>query len=325
MISQLAGPQHMTDWGMRIISNKSPIYSGAGYHFGSVWPLFTGWAAVGEYRYHREQPAYANLRANALLALDGSPGHVTEVLSGDYYQTLSTASPHQIWSAAMVISPVLRGMLGLDTDVARQTVTFVPHLPANWTSVAVKDIRAGDATVGVKYTRTETVLTFEAIQSSGRNPVFIEFRPAISLRARVMKAELDGKPFAYKVEPTENDQHVAFRIPLRGERVILRVTVANDFAVDISSNLPQLGKESEGLRMLSETWSATKDRLDLEVSGTAGQTYELDVRNSGQIANIEGAALVPATQGEGSHISVTIPGSFEGYSYSHIAIQFKTR
>ena len=325
MISQLAGPQHMTDWGMRILSNKSPIYSGAGYHFGSVWPLFTGWAAVGEYRYHREQPAYANLRANALLALDGSPGHVTEVLSGDYYQTLSTASPHQIWSAAMVISPVLRGMLGLDTDVARQTVTFVPHLPANWTSVAVKDIRAGDATVGVKYTRTETVLTFEAMQSSGRNPVFIEFRPAISPRARVMKAELDGKPLAYKVEPTENDQHIAFRIPLRGERVILRVTVANDFAVDISSNMPQLGKESEALRMLSETWSATKDRLDLEVSGTAGQTYELDVRNSGQIANIEGAALVPATQGEGSHISVTIPGSFEGYSYSHIAIQFKTR
>src|SRR5262249_18468395 len=64
MITQLAGHEHMTDWGMRILSNKSPIYSGAGYHYGSVWPLFTGWAAVGEYRYHREQPAYANLRAN---------------------------------------------------------------------------------------------------------------------------------------------------------------------------------------------------------------------------------------------------------------------
>src|SRR3984885_8425815 len=72
--------------------------SGGGYHYGSVWPLFTGWASVGEYRYHREFPAYSNLRANALLALDGSLGHVTEVLSGDYYQPLSTSSPHQIWS-----------------------------------------------------------------------------------------------------------------------------------------------------------------------------------------------------------------------------------
>ncbi|MDP9146720.1 MAG: amylo-alpha-1,6-glucosidase, partial [Acidobacteriota bacterium] len=82
MITQLADVDHQTDWGMRIISGTSTKYSGGGYHYGSVWPLFTGWAAVGEYRYHHEHAAYANLRANALLALDGSPGHVTEVLSG---------------------------------------------------------------------------------------------------------------------------------------------------------------------------------------------------------------------------------------------------
>src|SRR6266436_9371044 len=95
MIQQLADVDHETDWGMRIISNRSPLFSGGGYHYGSVWPLFTGWASVAEYRYHQTFPAYANLRANALLALDGSLGHVTEVLSGDYYQPLSTSSPHQ--------------------------------------------------------------------------------------------------------------------------------------------------------------------------------------------------------------------------------------
>src|SRR5437879_13368051 len=99
---------------MRIISARDPRYSPGGYHFGSVWPLFTGWASVGEYRYHRTLPAYSNLRANALLGADGSLGHVSEVLSGDCHQALCTSSPHQIWSAAMVVSPVLRGMLGLD-------------------------------------------------------------------------------------------------------------------------------------------------------------------------------------------------------------------
>ena len=116
MIDQLSGGDHETDWGMRIISSSNPLYNPGGYHFGSVWPLFTGWASVGEYRYHRPLPAYSNLKANALLALNGSLGHVTEVLSGDYYQPLSTSSPHQIWSAAMVVSPLLRGMLGLETD-----------------------------------------------------------------------------------------------------------------------------------------------------------------------------------------------------------------
>src|SRR3979411_2745512 len=114
---------------MRIISSHSKFYDGSGYHFGSVWPLFTGWASVGEYRYHRALPAYSNLRANALLALDGSLGPVTEVLSGDYYQPISTSSPHQIWSAAMVVSPILRGMLGLETDVPSHRVVFTPHVP----------------------------------------------------------------------------------------------------------------------------------------------------------------------------------------------------
>jgi glycogen debranching enzyme len=56
-IRQLAGPDHQADWGMRIISTEATRYSGGGYHFGSVWPLFTGWASVAEYRYHRAWPA----------------------------------------------------------------------------------------------------------------------------------------------------------------------------------------------------------------------------------------------------------------------------
>src|SRR5437899_1338669 len=144
MITQLAGLDQQTDWGMRIISEHSPKFSGGGYHFGSVWPLFTGWAAVGEYRYHRSFPAYTNLRANALLALDGSLGHVTEVLSGSYYQSLSTSSPHQIWSAAMVVSPILRGMLGLEVDAIHHTVRLTPHVPADWDRFSMENVHVGD-------------------------------------------------------------------------------------------------------------------------------------------------------------------------------------
>src|SRR5215471_2960623 len=85
-ITQLAAEEHQTDWGMRITSRKSSLYDGSGYHYGAVWPLFTGWASVGEYRYHREFPAYSNLRSNALLFNDGALGHFSEVLSGDYNQ-----------------------------------------------------------------------------------------------------------------------------------------------------------------------------------------------------------------------------------------------
>src|ERR1017187_1009588 len=127
MITRLADADHETDWGMRIISSHSKLYDASGYHYGSVWPLFTGWASVGEYQYHRALPAYSNLRANALLTLDGSLGHDTEVLSGDYYQSFSTSSPHQIWSAAMVVSPILRGLFGLHIDALNHQITLAPH------------------------------------------------------------------------------------------------------------------------------------------------------------------------------------------------------
>ena len=123
-LNVLAAPDEQADWGMRIISEKDPLYYPVGYHFGSVWPLFTGWASVAEYRYHRPLPAYLNLRANAQLIFDGALGRATEVLSGRYYTPLATSSSHQIWSSAMIVSPILRGMLGLSVDAPKTRREF---------------------------------------------------------------------------------------------------------------------------------------------------------------------------------------------------------
>src|ERR1700674_2938450 len=190
MIQQLADFDHQTDWGMRIISNRSPLFSGGGYHYGSVWPLFTGWASVGEYRYHQTFPAYTNLRANALLALDGSLGHVTEVLSGDYYQPLSTSSPHQIWSAAMVVSPLLRGMFGLAIDAKTGTVTFAPHAPAGWTRFTIRNVRAGAAQMDFIYSKKAGAITLE-VNCGGTAACQVEFEPSFSLSAEVLGVELN--------------------------------------------------------------------------------------------------------------------------------------
>jgi glycogen debranching enzyme len=99
MINQLAGPDHQTDWGMRIISDKASRYDAGGYHFGSVWPLFTGWASVGEYRYHRAFPAYENLRANALLAAMSPRSSPATTISRSRPVLRTRSGPPQ-WSSA---------------------------------------------------------------------------------------------------------------------------------------------------------------------------------------------------------------------------------
>ena len=321
MITQLAGADHQTDWGMRIISDHSPKFSGGGYHYGSVWPLFTGWASVGEYRYHRPQPAYANLRANALLALDGSLGHVTEVLSGDYYQPLSTSSPHQIWSAAMVVSPLLRGMFGLSTDAKAATLTFAPHLPADWDSLGINNLRVGENQLQLNFTKSAEGILLEAGRTAGAGESIIEFRPSISLRAAVQKVELNGKPLAFRVETNDEDQHVIVRFPVSEGPKLLRIFVLNDFAITATAALPPLGSVSTGLRILSETWSASHDQLTLDVSGGSGAQYELKLWNAAQIGSVEGAEL--KKKPDGSILALQIPsGGSETYAHAKIVIHF---
>jgi hypothetical protein len=290
MIARLSDADHQTDWGMRIISSHSKLYDASGYHFGAVWPLFTGWASVGEYRYHRAFPAYANLRANALMATDGSLGHFTEVLSGDYYQGFSTSSPHQIWSAAMVVSPILRGMFGLQIDAEKRQITLSPHVPADWTSFSVTNVRLNQASVDFEYHKTLDSITLESTRS-GTGDCWVEFSPAFSLRTKIVSVEVNGKPLPFKVQPNGEDQHVLMRFPVSSGTSKLVIRVKNDFGLTLANVLPPLGSSSRGLRVISNSWNSARNELTVEVSGAPGMDYELHVWNPGQVKSVEGAAL----------------------------------
>jgi glycogen debranching enzyme len=289
-ITRLAAEDHQTDWGMRIISQQSKVYDGSGYHYGAVWPLFTGWASVAEYRYHRAFPAYSNLRSNALLGVDGALGHFTEVLSGDYYQSFATSSPHQIWSAAMVVSPILRGMFGLEADAEKHQVTLAPHVPADWTTFAIDNVRLGGVSVDFKYRKTAESMVLET-KRTGNGDCWVEFSPAFSLRTVVISVEMNGRPLAFKMLPNQNDQHLAVRFRLNSGTNSLVIRTRNDFGLSLANELPPLGSASRGLRVLSESWNASKDQLTLELSGLAGQRYQLSAWNPTQVSSVDGGTL----------------------------------
>jgi len=267
-IDHIANWDSSTDWGMRVISEQHPLFGPTGYHFGSVWPLFTGWAAVGEYRYHRPIEAYANLRANALLALDGPLGHVTEVLSGSYYEGLATASPHQIWSSAMVISPLVRGMLGISVDQGSKTVHVSPHVPPDLAQFTVHNLSACGSKHEVSYAHYSDSVKF-TIKSAEPGCKF-ELATALSRHARIFGATFNGKKLPYRVEPNDEDQHVNVTVSAPGEIV---VKVADDFSLVADTDLPPLGGENRNLKIFHEQWSADNQQLTLQVSGLSSKTY----------------------------------------------------
>jgi hypothetical protein len=282
-----------------------------------VWPLFTGWAAVGEYRYHRVFPAYSNLRANALLDVDGALGHFTEVLSGDYFDSFATSSPHQIWSAAMVISPILRGMFGLETDAEKHQVALAPHVPADWTSFAIRNVHAGTVSVDFEYRKTVDSIALET-KRGGNGDCWVEFSPALSLRAQVISVEMNGRPLPYKLQTNNNDQHVSMRFPVYGGPNSVVIRVKNDFGFTLSNELPPLGSSSRELRIISESWNASHNQLSLEVSGLAGRNYEIAVWNPGQVASVDGAALSKAGK-----LDIQIPGAMtDSYVTQKVIIHF---
>jgi hypothetical protein len=283
-----------------------------------VWPLFTGWAAVAEYRYHRPNAAYQNLRANALLALTQSAGHTTEVLSGSFFETLSTGSPHQIWSAAMVVTPMLRGLLGIEASTTANQLRVSPHLPGDWTWWKANGVRIGGATVDLAYRNDNGALTLELNAKNGGNNT-LEFAPAISPNASVQRVEVNGRPAKFDVQKSTQDQHVVVIVSLGAPKSTVRIVTRNDFGLALHPTLPMLGAPSHNLQVVSESWSNDARSVNYDLAGISGETYEIGVR--GTIAKAEGAEL---NQANGkTMLRVKFPvASDSGYTHTKVTLNF---
>ncbi len=291
MNRELAREEHLSDWGSRIISRRSPNFGPAGYHFGTVWPLFSGWASMGQYRYRQPDPGYANLMANALLALDGSGGHTTEVVNGAVYSPLSTSSPHQIWSAAMIVSPLLRGLLGVEVDATERRLIFRPQIPADWSRFAIRRIPVGDARLNLEFSRTSDGLSVSLLNESEESFSLNPFEPPVPVGGEIVE-----------VRPTPastSNQKAAGRVrgPVRTDYTIppgeSRIGIVYRNVTDVSApaELPQFGAMSSNIRILGKRHDLEGGWMEIDVSGIAGRSYELAVFGGDSIDSVQGGVL----------------------------------
>jgi glycogen debranching enzyme len=165
-LANFASPLLDTDWGTRDVASNEPIYDGMSYHQGSVWPLFTGWAALAEYRANQPLAGEQLLMQNADLTWAQDPGAVTELLSGDFFVPFGRSTSHQLWSSAMVITPTLRGLFGISLDAATNTITVNPHLPANWDHAEVMNLHLGDESFVLGFKAERGFMKVSAIRES---------------------------------------------------------------------------------------------------------------------------------------------------------------
>ncbi len=73
VLNRWASSEFSTDWGTRDLSPTVSFYDPISYHQGTVWPLFTGWVSLSEYRTGRSLSGYAHLMQNADLTWAQDP------------------------------------------------------------------------------------------------------------------------------------------------------------------------------------------------------------------------------------------------------------
>ncbi|MFL6253875.1 MAG: amylo-alpha-1,6-glucosidase [Pyrinomonadaceae bacterium] len=335
-IDRLGSGHIATDWGARIISDESRLYDPLSYHSGSVWPLFTGWASMGAYRYGRPTVGLQALMSNVLLREQGALGYTTELLSGDYNAPFGRSSHHQIWSEAMTVTPLLRGLLGLEVTDSGSTVRFAPQLPADWNKLLVKRVRAGGQLFNLSLSRAggelDIVLDLpEGVEASKRPPVKFELAPAFPLDARIRSVEVNGTPVKFNIEQAGDVQSAVFETDskhgrpsfLWGNMVLVVVRYEEGSDIYSAREAPRPGDKSTGLRVLRSRGESAGLRLLLE--GVAGREYTLNVRSGrplGLPPEPEGLTLT-ADEGGRWKLGVKFAGEPGRYARRELVLPFK--
>lgn len=143
-LSLVSSQLFSTDWGVRTTAKSEQIYNPWGYHEGTVWPLVTGWASWAHFLNCRPSDGYAELLKNIKLTYDFSLGYIPEILNGDKYE--AGGCPLQGWSEAMVILPIVKGMLGLQPNAIERKLEAQIHIPEEIGYLRLSNIKIGDST-----------------------------------------------------------------------------------------------------------------------------------------------------------------------------------
>jgi hypothetical protein len=250
-----ASAEFSTDWGLRDLSPATSFYDPISYHQGSVWPLYTGWEALAQYRGGNAAAGLAALMQNAGQTFTQDLGYVTELLSGEFFQPFGRSSPHQLWSSAMVITPAVRGLFGVTEDAVHNTLQFSPRLPASWNEAELINFRFGKSRMDVRFARSGAGLRVTVRMHEGEAPC--------------LKSPAEARPL---------------RCGKNGLDVALPVV-----EVEQPTGLPLPGAVTAGVKILSQVEGARQ--MTLEMEGMGGTNVDLRYRFHRPNVRVEGAAI----------------------------------
>ncbi|MEN6311269.1 MAG: GH116 family glycosyl hydrolase [Acidobacteriota bacterium] len=301
------------DWGVRMLSKRSPLFEPLNYNYGAAWPFLTGWVSSALFEYGFIPQGFEVLMGNVRHTFDNGLGVIIELFSGYQNSWPQEGVPHQGFSTTGVVLPFVRGFLGLETDALRGTIAFEPKVPAGFPEIAVENMRVGDKVVSLSYAREIRVAGGKAsrvrlrVRSDGNLPpgLRMKFAPGLGPGTKILSASLNGAPLPVKTEGRPSDQSVRPRLEfsLTGDDT---VEIAVEPAPEIipPDNASMTGDLDRGLKIVRTDFAGGE--LKIVAEGLAGETYALEIANGDLVGSVTGAAY------DGRRLAIAIPGGKTG-------------
>ena len=311
-----SGHTFSTDWGVRIIGSDNPMFNPEGYHYGSIWPLFTGWVGLAEFVSGRPVQGFMHTLGTMFIDRHWAAGYVEEVLNGRVFKPSGVCS-HQAWSESMVLQPLLEGMLGLRFDAKSNLLVLRPWFPPQWDHVTVRNIHVGTIEVSAEMTRGRGAVRY-AVTTSAR--VMIRLEPLLPLGTRISEIVRGSNRQRKHVTVREYAGVSAGEFPLKGKETVEFVCSGGIGAVPPLSPLEE-EKPSRGLRVVKDFLG--KDTYVIETEGPRGSTQEVRLYDPARMAvGVSGAEFVQGA--EGSSIRISFEAEGEGsYQRKSVAITLR--
>jgi len=318
LLKEYSSNRFSSDWGVRIISSRSPLFNPRGYHYGSVWPLFTGWTALAEYEYGNTVQGFTHILNNLYIKNSWAKGLVEEVLDGSIYRP-SGVCPHQCWSETNIIQPSIEGMIGWEPNATKRRGTLKPRFPLNWDSVGVKNLRIGKSLIDFKFTRSMNQTTYELELKKGI-PVVIMIHPEVLDGMRIDEILLDSKPIKF----TGKTRHHLLINPVRinlnkKSKLVLKHHGGIGMIPKILRPAP--GERSSGCKIIRSGLKNNVYYIDLEAKQGSREPFSLRIFDVKPI-RIEGAELVSMNKNGTVEFVVSFPKSKKEFVGKTVRIIF---
>lgn len=287
VLERFAANNFSSDWGMRIATMENEHFNPHGYHTGSVWPLYTGWTALAEYKNNRPAQGFTHAMNNLWIYKNWSKGYVEEVMNGLEYKP-SGVCPHQCWSETMALQPLYEGMLGYKPNATENKMQISPALPAHWKKTEFTNIRMGDHTLDISMKKTDRGTSY-IFEKSGSGEIYIDFNPYLPVGTVIESITVNDSKADFTSEAGKDYIRPKINFKLKKK---IKVNIEHNKGIAALPVIykPEPGDQSNGIRIINS--KLEKNTYIIEAEGPAGSEKKLKLWIDGKVVSTTGADII---------------------------------